>query len=123
MVVEDEAALRGLIERVLGGAGYTTSLSARPPKRSQALGQGGRFGRSAPYRCDAARRSAGPRLGSSRSGSRPDLPVLYISGYARNALVHAGRLDAGVNLLEKPFTPEALATMVRTVLDQHQGSE
>jgi hypothetical protein len=41
-----------------------------------------------------------------------------MSGYSRDALAHAGRLDAGVNLLEKPFTPEALTGMVRQVLDQ-----
>jgi FixJ family two-component response regulator len=48
--------------------------------------------------------------------SMPDLPVLYMSGYARDAIVHAGRLDQGVNFLEKPFTQDALATMVRAVL-------
>ena len=48
----------------------------------------------------------------------PTCPSSYMSGYTRDAIVHAGRLDEGVNLLEKPFTPEALATMVRQVLDQ-----
>lgn len=60
----------------------------------------------------------GHDLARAVMATRPGLPVLYISGYTRDALVHAGRLDEGVNLLEKPFTPEALATMVRSVLDQ-----
>jgi PAS domain S-box-containing protein len=48
---------------------------------------------------------------------RPGLKVLFTSGYARNAIVHQGRLDAGVQLLTKPFTREQLAARVRDVLD------
>ena len=47
----------------------------------------------------------------------PGIHVLYISGYARNAIVHQGRLDDDVELLTKPFTREALITRVRDVLD------
>ncbi len=48
---------------------------------------------------------------------RPDLAVLHMSGYARDTVVHAGRLDEGVNYLPKPFTPDVLARRVREVLD------
>jgi Signal transduction histidine kinase len=48
----------------------------------------------------------------------PQLLVLYTTGYARDAIVHHGRLDAGVQLISKPFTFEQLATRVREVLDQ-----
>jgi two-component system, cell cycle sensor histidine kinase and response regulator CckA len=48
---------------------------------------------------------------------RPDLPVLFMSGYPRQALAHDGRLDEGINFIEKPFSPEALAQKVREVLD------
>ncbi len=41
----------------------------------------------------------------------------------RDAFIRAGGLDEGVNYLEKPFTPEALATMVHTVLDQANRSK
>lgn len=47
------------------------------------------------------------------------LPVLYMSGYTRDAIVHAGRLDEGVNYLQKPFTPDRLGQRVREVLDGH----
>ena len=49
---------------------------------------------------------------------RPDLKVLFTTGYSRNAIVHHGRLDAGVQLISKPFTFEQLATRVRDVLDR-----
>jgi signal transduction histidine kinase len=49
---------------------------------------------------------------------RPDLKVLFTTGYSRNAIVHQGRLDAGVQLISKPFTFEQLAARVRDVLDQ-----
>jgi len=49
---------------------------------------------------------------------RPDLKVLFTTGYSRNAIVHHGRLDHGVHLLTKPFTFEQLANRVRDVLDQ-----
>jgi signal transduction histidine kinase len=49
---------------------------------------------------------------------RPDLKVLFTSGYTRNAIVHNGRLDEGVDLISKPFTFAALAAKVRQVLDR-----
>ncbi len=48
---------------------------------------------------------------------RPNLPVLFATGYTRNAIIHHGRLDANVELLVKPFTTEALGRKVRQVLD------
>jgi PAS domain S-box-containing protein len=48
---------------------------------------------------------------------RPDLPVLYITGYTRNAILHDGRLDEGVQLLTKPFTASDLLGKLRKMLD------
>jgi CheY-like chemotaxis protein len=48
---------------------------------------------------------------------RPKLKVLFTTGYTRNAIVHHGRLDAGVTLLGKPFTFDDLAGKVRQTLD------
>jgi signal transduction histidine kinase len=49
---------------------------------------------------------------------RPNLSVLFTTGYSRNAIVHHGRLDPGVQLISKPFTFEQLAQRVRDTIDQ-----
>ncbi|MEJ7934375.1 CHASE3 domain-containing protein [Sphingobium sp. AN558] len=54
---------------------------------------------------------------------RPDLKVLYTTGYTRNAIVHNGMLDPGVAFLAKPFTLDQLAIKVRQVLDEAQVSD
>ncbi|WP_232316361.1 response regulator [Candidatus Burkholderia verschuerenii] len=48
----------------------------------------------------------------------PGIAVLFTSGYTDNAIVHAGRLDEGIDLLSKPYTHEALARKVRLVITQ-----
>ena len=49
---------------------------------------------------------------------RRALKVLFTTGYARNAIIHHGRLDAGVDLIAKPYTQTELAAKVRQVLDR-----
>ncbi|HEX4114204.1 MAG TPA: PAS domain S-box protein [Stellaceae bacterium] len=60
----------------------------------------------------------GRQLADEAKRRRPDLKVLFTSGYARNAIVHHGRLDPGVELLVKPFTFAGLAAKIRRVLDE-----
>ncbi|EGF90840.1 histidine kinase-, DNA gyrase B-, and HSP90-like ATPase family protein [Asticcacaulis biprosthecium C19] len=59
----------------------------------------------------------GRKLADAARVLRPDLKVLYTTGYTRNAVVHNGVLDPGVELIGKPFTIEQLAAKVRQVLD------
>ena len=60
----------------------------------------------------------GRALADAARRLRPELKVLFTTGYSRNAIVHNGRLDPGVQLVSKPFTFEALASKVRAVLDR-----
>ena len=62
----------------------------------------------------------GRDLGRRAQEIRPGLRVLYMSGYSRNAVVHQGRLDDGIELLQKPITQTHLASRVRDVLDRQQ---
>jgi hypothetical protein len=59
----------------------------------------------------------GRQLADEARRRRPELRVLFTSGYARNAIVHHGRLDPGVELIVKPYTYAALARKVRTMLE------
>ena len=59
----------------------------------------------------------GRQLADRARERRPDLPILFATGYARNAIVHQGRLDQGVNLLTKPYTRDQLANKIRDILD------
>jgi PAS domain S-box-containing protein len=59
----------------------------------------------------------GRQLADRASRLRPDLKILYTTGYARNAIVHQGRLDPGVELIVKPFTFAALAAKLRQVIE------
>ncbi len=116
LVVEDDETVLGLAVDILGDLGYQVIQA-----------QDGR---------EALRRLAahpsidllftdvglpgglnGKQLADRAIEMRPGLKVLFTSGYTRNAIVHGGRLDAGVALISKPFTAEALADKIRQVLD------
>ncbi len=59
----------------------------------------------------------GRELAERVQAERPAMKVLFATGYTRNAIVHNGVLDPGVNLISKPFTLEQIATKIRSVLN------
>lgn len=58
----------------------------------------------------------GRHLADAAVKFRPSLKVLYMTGYSRNAIVHQGRLDPGVSMIQKPFSQNALASRLRQIL-------
>ena len=62
----------------------------------------------------------GRDLGRRAQALRPGLPVLYMTGYSRNAVTHQGRLDEGVDLIQKPVSQAQLASRIRAVLDRQR---
>lgn len=65
----------------------------------------------------------GRQLADAARETRPDLLVLYTTGYARNAIVHHDTLDAGVELMVKPFTYAALPAKIRAMLQRPSGCD
>ncbi len=59
----------------------------------------------------------GSELAKKLKKMKPNMKVLYISGYTDIAIVHHGVLDEGVPFLQKPFSPQVLARQVREILD------
>ncbi len=62
-------------------------------------------------------RMSGPQLVRELAGQRPEMRVLFASGYTDETIIHHGILDAGIEFLQKPFTPQLLLRRVRQVLD------
>ncbi|MBV9931143.1 MAG: response regulator [Alphaproteobacteria bacterium] len=60
----------------------------------------------------------GRELADKARALQPGLKVLYTSGYTRDAIIHGGRLDPGVDMIAKPFTYHALGQQIRDVLDR-----
>jgi PAS domain S-box-containing protein len=62
----------------------------------------------------------GRQLAEEARRRRPQLKVLFTTGYARNAIVHDGRLDTGLDLITKPFSQAALADKLREIIDNRR---
>jgi signal transduction histidine kinase/CheY-like chemotaxis protein len=64
----------------------------------------------------------GRQLADELHQRQPGLKALFITGYSRNAIVHQGRLDPGVSLLQKPLTQVMLAAKIREILDKPKAA-
>jgi PAS domain S-box-containing protein len=116
LLVEDEETLRKLASSILEGYGYTVLSAGNGEDALQRLNDSPGIPRL--LITDVVMPKMGGRELSDRiKAIHPDARVLYMSGYADNAIVHHGVLDREVSFLQKPFTPKALARKVREVLD------
>jgi FixJ family two-component response regulator len=61
-------------------------------------------------------RTSGPQLAASLVAARPELRVLYMSGFTESAVMHHGVLDPGTEFIQKPFSPQTLGLKVQEVL-------
>ncbi len=120
LLVEDEPSLRKLTRRVLVESGYTVLEAA-----------------GAPEAMETARRSDSPidllltdivmpgmnghELAAQLSAQRPDMKVLFMSGYTDGAVATHGELKPGIAILRKPFSRDTLAKYVAEVLAEKHG--
>jgi signal transduction histidine kinase/CheY-like chemotaxis protein len=115
LVVEDDAQVRAYVAETLAELGYDI-LDA--PDAAQALQLLQRHRSVKLLLTDVVMPGKnGRKLAEEARALNPSLRVLYMTGYSRNAIVHQGRLDPGVELIQKPLTSEQLAAAVRKVLD------
>ncbi|WP_238193033.1 hybrid sensor histidine kinase/response regulator [Methylobacterium frigidaeris] len=116
LVIDDEPSIRMLVTEVLEDLGYTAIEAADGPSGLRVLQSDARIdllvtdvglpgGMNGRQVADAAR------------VTRPDLKVLFITGYAENAAVGNGYLDCGMQVLTKPFAMEALASRIRDLIE------
>ncbi len=121
LLVEDQDDVRTLARRVLEGRGYTV-LPAR--NGDEALELVARYrNRIHVLVTDVVMPGINGRdLARRVTSSRPDVKVLFVSGYTGEAVHQRGLLEPGVAFLQKPFTAEVLARKVREVLDSGRGS-
>jgi CheY-like chemotaxis protein len=116
LLVEDEEAVRVLVRKVLEANGYTVLEASH--------------GAAALVTIDVHKHPidllmtdvimpemSGRQLAARVSAQRPQMKVLYMSGYTDNAILHHGGLQSGANFLQKPFTPDTLVRKLRAILD------
>ena len=115
LVVDDEPTIRMLVTEVLKDLGYTTIEAADGPSGLRVL--------QSDVRIDLLVSDVGlpgglngRQMADAARVSRPGLKVLFITGYAENAVVGNGYLDHGMQVMTKPFAMEALASRIREMI-------
>jgi PAS domain S-box-containing protein len=116
LLVEDEEAVKKLVERILGSLGYTV-LAAGTGMEALALLEEDRPVDLLLTDVVLPGGMRGDALAQAASRVRPDLPIIFMSGYVHEWVAGAGRIQPGINYLAKPFRSEELARMVRDTLD------
>ncbi|KAB1072475.1 PAS domain S-box protein [Methylobacterium planeticum] len=115
LIVDDEPTVRMLVTEVLEDLGYTAIEAADGPSGLKVL--------RSDVRIDLLVTDVGlpggmngRQMADAGRVSRPDLKVLFITGYAENAVVGNGYLEPGMAVLTKPFIMEALASRIRDLI-------
>ncbi|MBU6462832.1 MAG: PAS domain S-box protein [Bradyrhizobium sp.] len=121
LIVEDDALVRKLVVTQICSLGYTALEASNAAEALAAIRSNAAIDL---LLTDVIMPGSmnGRQLADEAVKQRPSLKTLFTSGYTENAIVHHGRLDAGVLLLAKPYRKPELARMIRMALDIEHGS-
>jgi two-component system, cell cycle sensor histidine kinase and response regulator CckA len=120
LLVEDEPEVRHLVREILGKSGYVVLEADDSDTAVQFCGE--YPGKIHLMVTDVVMPGMGGReLAERVKPSRPDMTVLFVSGYTDDAVIRHGIHGTGVAFLQKPFTSDALLRKVRDVLDANHG--
>jgi PAS domain S-box-containing protein len=117
LLIEDEEMVRNLAVNILQERGYRVLAALNGEEAIE-------FAESHAGAIDmmitdvVMPRMNGKQIAERVSNFRPGIPVLYMSGYTDEAIVHHGVIEAGTNFIEKPFTSGGLASKIREILDK-----
>ena len=116
LLVEDDSQVKELAREALAASGYSV-LAAETPQAAVEICRT-RTGPIHLLLTDVVMPGIGGReLANQATSIRPDLRVLFMSGYTPQAILHHGEFEANTFFLQKPFTPSQLAAKVREVLE------
>ena len=122
LVVEDEPLVRRLARRALEEHGYTV-LEASDGREAMAELASGEHTIGLVLSDLVMPRMSGRELGHEIARRFPGVPVLFMSGYTGEDVRSRGLLEGSAPFVQKPFTPEALARRVRTLLDGNMAGD
>jgi CheY-like chemotaxis protein len=122
LVVDDEPIVRMLITDILEDLGYTAIEAGDSASGLEIL--------QSDVRIDLLVTDVGlpggmngRQMADAGRATRPDLKVLFVTGYAENAILGAGRLASGMAVLTKPFAVETMAVRIRSMIEaKHEGA-
>ena len=115
LIVDDEPTVRMLVLEVLTEFGYQ-GVEAADGAEGLAILQSDRRIDLLVTDVGLPGGMNGRQMADAARVRRPDLKVLFITGYAENAAVGDGSLDAGMHVMTKPFAMEALAARIKTLI-------
>jgi CheY-like chemotaxis protein len=116
LVVEDDEGVLDYVAEVLQSLDYRVMRASSGPNALKYLG-------NPALKVDMLLTDVvmpgmnGRALAEEARRLRPKIKVLFMTGYSQNAIVHQGRLDPGVQLIQKPLSQAQLATKIRDLLD------
>jgi len=117
LVVEDDNRVRNLVKKILMTTGYQV-LEAQNSESALEVSKGYKGTIHLMLTDVILPGINGLELAKMLEPQRPDMKVLYMTGYTDDSIAHYGVPESGIDLLDKPFSPEALSGKVREVLDR-----